>query len=81
MTAEQVQAEDEAYKERVAVNAWIKDAVGSSEDEVKAAIIESGRIWRVTQRDGKAMIVTRDYRPDRIGLQIVDGIVVGMSVG
>lgn len=81
MTDEEIANEDIAYKEIVAVNAWIKEVVGSPEDEVKAAITASGRIARVTRRDGRAMVATRDYRRDRINLDVVDGIVVGMSIG
>jgi hypothetical protein len=49
--------------------------VGETEDEATAAAEAEGCSIRVVERDGKALAVTEDFRPDRINVAVADGIV------
>lgn len=44
---------------------------GLTEAEAKAKIEAAGLVARITRKDGELYIVTRDYRLDRINLEIV----------
>ncbi len=43
---------------------------GLTEAEAKVKIEEAGLVARVTSKDGQPLIVTRDYRLDRVNLHI-----------
>ncbi len=60
---------------------WIKHAVGETEQTVTDALKEHGYTVRVTQRDGRPFIGTRDYRTDRVNLVIEKGKVTRASIG
>lgn len=51
------------------------------EADAKRIIERESLVWRVTKRDGVALLATRDYREDRINLEIEDGVVVGSYIG
>lgn len=40
-----------------------------------------GLTWRVTSIDGQGQAATMDYSPDRLNLEITDGIVTGATLG
>lgn len=46
-----------------------------SESEAVAWAEANGYLWRVTWRDGEAYAYSFDYVPDRLNLEIADGIV------
>ena len=47
--------------------------VGKSESEAAAAAEEEGCSVRVVERDGRALAVTEDFRPDRVNVVVEDG--------
>lgn len=57
--------------------------IGKSEEEAITLISRKAPeiAYRVTKRDGEGLVVTTDYRPDRINLEIEKGIVVSTNVG
>lgn len=55
--------------------------IGKSLEEVEKILTESNIRYRLARINGKAQIVTRDYRPDRINLEIKQDIVVEYSKG
>jgi len=50
-------------------------------DEAGRQIEAAGFIWRVTMLDGQPQPATKDYRPDRLDLEVVDGVVVAFTIG
>jgi hypothetical protein len=61
--------------------AWTDDLVGMTEAGAYAAAKEEGYYARVTRRNGHALIVTRDYRTDRVNLDVADYVVVAAKIG
>ena len=55
--------------------------VGVAEAEAERVAGERGCGWRVGGRDGESFPVTMDYRPDRITVTIVDGVVTAAVAG
>lgn len=51
--------------------------VGMTENDARQFLATQGFKMRVSKRDGKALMGTRDARPDRINVEIENGIVVG----
>lgn len=60
---------------------WLKDAVGEDEHEVTRVAKEGGATVRVTRRDGKYFVVTRDLDMARLNLEIEGGKVTRASMG
>ena len=50
-------------------------------EEAQQAIEAAGLLFRIARRDSHPCILTRDYRVDRITLEIMDGKVIGARVG
>lgn len=57
-----------------------KVLVGLSEDDAKSIIEGSSLLWRVSKRNGKAIITTRDVREDRITMEIKDEVVTAAQI-
>jgi len=55
--------------------------VGMSQAQARRAVEAAGRTFRVVSRDGEALVVTDDYRTDRINATVVDGTVTSTTVG
>ncbi len=55
--------------------------LGKPRGAAKAAAIDAGYEWRVVSIDGESLVVTQDYRPQRINASIEDGIVTAVTVG
>jgi hypothetical protein len=55
--------------------------LGLSEADAIAAIEASGRVARISERDGEGFALTRDYRPNRLNLVVTSGIVSRFDVG
>jgi hypothetical protein len=53
----------------------MNSVVGMSEDAAITAIEATGLVARVVERDGEALMVTMDYREDRVSLTVIDGVV------
>lgn len=53
--------------------------VGKTEEEALSICLQAKRPCRVTRRGDERLIVTADYRPERINLRIVDGKVYGID--
>jgi hypothetical protein len=53
--------------------------LGESDAQVAAGV--RGLIVRVVARDGEYFAVTKDYRTDRVNFEIVQGVVVKVSIG
>lgn len=49
--------------------------IGAKYEEFQAEVIAAGWLVRVRSRDGKSLIGTHDFRPNRINIAIVDGCV------
>ncbi len=52
--------------------------VGLSEDEATDAAEACGWILRVVRRDGEDLATTRDFRPDRVNVEVTDGEVTAI---
>lgn len=50
---------------------------GTSQEEAVRIISDLGYEWRVASIDGVPQPTTRDYREDRVTMDIDDGIVIG----
>ncbi|MEM7274518.1 MAG: hypothetical protein AAF547_15640 [Actinomycetota bacterium] len=59
----------------------LEEVVGLSEEEAIALVRSLGRAVRVAERDGEPMALTMDYRPERVNLTIVNGIVTAARSG
>ncbi len=55
--------------------------IGMVEDDAEACAIDLGWQWRVGERDGEFYALTMDYRPDRVTVQIQEGIIYLVNVG
>lgn len=55
--------------------------VGLSKDNAKTKIEKAGAIMRVTEVDGNGLMVTAEYDPRRINLDIHKNLVVRARVG
>ena len=61
--------------------ALCKEIIGYSFEEALVLLEKFHKKIRVTKRDGKNNIVTRDYRIDRVNLNIENNIVISAHVG
>lgn len=68
--------EDEEYRQQ-----WIREIVGMSEEGVRAAVIEGGGKFAVTERDGKQFAITRNLDMDRVCVRVKEGIVTHAYYG
>ena len=68
--------ENEEYRHQ-----WIRDAVGEPEEVVRAAVIEGGGTFAVTERDGKQFAITRVLDMDRVCVRVKGGIVTHAHYG
>jgi len=55
--------------------------IGKTFEEARTILEQSGFSWRVTNVDGSSRIITDDYRPDRVNITLVNGIVLETSNG
>lgn len=55
--------------------------VGMDKSQAVQFIKESGFSARIIREDGESFIVTKDYRLDRMNLEIKDGKVLGLYCG
>jgi hypothetical protein len=63
------------------IQAAAEAVIGAPEAEAVDKIESIGAVARVIHRDGEDLMVTDDHRLDRINLEVVDGRVVGTSIG
>lgn len=56
---------------------WIGKTINEAQEYSK----NIGFTTRIIQLDDVPMMLTCDYNPSRVGLHVVDGIVVGASFG
>lgn len=54
--------------------------IGKTLAEV-ADILDTSVSFRVSSHDGVPMVFTRDYRPDRLNLRLIEGKVVDFTYG
>jgi hypothetical protein len=58
------------------------DLLGKSIEEAGRFVERSGYVIRMTRKNGQPLIITRDYRTNRINVAVIDGkIVEVLSVG
>jgi hypothetical protein len=50
-------------------------------ERAEEAIRAFGMVSRVVSVDGESMMVTEDYRTDRVNIEITDGLVSKASIG
>ena len=55
--------------------------VGKPELIARSEILKLGLKVRVSSRDGKSMLLTRDYNCDRLNLHLEDGKVIDLTFG
>lgn len=55
--------------------------IGLSEADAAAVADERGVEFRVASRDGESLALTTDYLPNRVNVDLVDGVVVGGWLG
>ena len=55
--------------------------IGLMEQEVAYLTKAYGLSYRVTKKDGKAFIITRDYKTDRVNLEFENGKVIRATIG
>ena len=51
-----------------------------TEEEAKTLAEENGVSFRLVERDGQPLPVTKDYRPGRINATMNDGVITSYSV-
>jgi hypothetical protein len=58
------------------------DAIGMPKKDAEGWFADKGYTMRVTKKDGNHTIVTRDFRTDRINVELEDGLVSAIkSIG
>jgi hypothetical protein len=58
------------------------EVIGLDEVDAKRAFTEAGWSMRVTRRDGQGCVCTRDYRLDRVNVEVTAGVVTAVrSIG
>ena len=61
---------------------WINEnLIGKNLAEVKTFLEGRDLRFRFSRIDGEPQIITCDYRPDRLNLEIVEGVIVGVTLG
>jgi len=55
--------------------------IGMVEADAESCAQSLGWQWRVGERDGEFYALTMDYRPDRVTVQIKEGIIYLVNVG
>ena len=55
--------------------------LGLTEQEAKALAQDNGFITRVAARDDECLVLTMDYRSNRVNLYLVDGQVAAATIG
>ena len=58
-----------------------ESCVNMTFEDAKKRIEKAGATYRITEKDGNGLIVTADYDPKRINLDISNGIVIRARVG
>jgi hypothetical protein len=59
----------------------IKQLLGLTTEEAVAWCEKNGWVWRITRDDGCSYILTRDYRKDRINLEVENDCITKVSIG
>lgn len=59
----------------------LNQILGKTEHEAKVLLDAAGRENHVIERDGKAMVTTRDLKPQRVGLVVNNGVVDSYKLG
>lgn len=59
----------------------LSQLLDKTEEQATALAKTAGREVRVLERDGKALVVTRDLHPARVNLVVVEGVVSSYSLG
>lgn len=52
--------------------------IGKTIEEARETLASAGKTIRVTMKDGEAAVVTRDFRTDRLNVEIRDGKITGL---
>ena len=60
---------------------WAQQLIGLAEVEAEQLTLDSGRKWRVVERDGEFFIITMDFVSNRINAVIKDKVVMSVYVG
>lgn len=64
------------------VEQWLREQlVGKNMVEAKTLLESKDLRFRISRIDGEPQILTCDYRPDRLNLEITDGVIVGVTLG
>lgn len=58
-----------------------KDIIGMQRYEAEQLAIDNGYIFRVVNIDGKPLIITHDYRINRINVHLLNGKVISTTTG
>lgn len=60
---------------------FLASLVGRRDDDAREKVEKAGLRYRVTRRDGKNMIVTRDFSVRRVSVWLTDGRVEQAVIG
>lgn len=55
--------------------------VGLKKEEALKLIAENELKWRITAEDGMFFVITRDFKSNRINLEIKDDIIISAEIG
>ena len=58
-----------------------QNVVGMNLEKAKSKIEKAGATWRITEFNGRSMIVTADFDTKRINIDIDAGVVIRARVG
>ena len=58
-----------------------QNVVGINLDKAKTKIEKAGATWRITEFNGRSLIVTDDFDDKRINIDVDSGIVIRARVG
>jgi CYTH domain-containing protein len=58
-----------------------QNVIGISLEKAKTKIEKAGATWRITEFNGRSLIVTADLNLKRINIDVNDGVVIRARVG
>lgn len=60
---------------------YIRSLIGKTKEDAIAKLNHDGMEWRIVAEGNEYYMVTSDWRPHRVDLEIDDGLVVDASIG
>jgi hypothetical protein len=73
--------EDQSPKDEPAVDETHQRFIGLDEQAALKLAAELKRPFRVVSRDGERLMVTKDFRPERINATVMKGVITAVTGG